>query len=87
MPHPRHDISRYLEEITKPVIIKKLPDQLEKCKEFKFRIAKMLKFTTADVSIRITYCLFPSNRSSIVKKILKNRLPIMRNFWLIMLFK
>lgn len=46
MPHPRHDIARYLEEITKPVIIKELPDPVENCLKLKTNIAKSLKFST-----------------------------------------
>ena len=28
MPHPRHEIARHLEELTKPVIIKEIPDPI-----------------------------------------------------------
>ena len=48
VPHPRHDIARYLEEITKPVLIKELPDPTELCLQQKSRIAKTLKFSTSN---------------------------------------
>ena len=51
MPKPRHDIARYLEEITKPVLIKEIPDPTEKCAEAKNRIALRLKFNTDTVHI------------------------------------
>lgn len=46
MPKPRHDIARYLEEITKPVIVKELSDPVEKCIETKKIITDRLKFGT-----------------------------------------
>jgi len=46
MPHPRHDIARYLEEITKPVLIKELPDPIDRCIRNKSSLAKSLKFST-----------------------------------------
>jgi hypothetical protein len=49
MPHPRHDIARHLEELTKPVIIKELPDPVEMCLDQKYRIAKRLKFSINEV--------------------------------------
>ncbi|RNA24251.1 charged multivesicular body 1a [Brachionus plicatilis] len=44
MPKPRHDIARYLEEITKPLIVKELPDPIETCIQSKLNIKKKLKF-------------------------------------------
>lgn len=46
MPHPRHDIARYLEEITKPVLIKEIKDPIDGCLTYKSRLAKSLKFST-----------------------------------------
>lgn len=46
MPKPRHDIARYLEELTKPVIIKQLPDPIETCFKSKLNIIKNLKMGT-----------------------------------------
>ena len=51
MPHPRHEIARHLEELTKPVIIKELPDPIEMCLDQKSRIAKRLKFSSNQVHI------------------------------------
>lgn len=48
VPHPRHDIARYLEEITKPVLIREVPDVVKKCTESKNRIAQNLKFSTKE---------------------------------------
>lgn len=48
MPKPRHDIARYLEEITKPVLIRELPDPVEQCYEAKKKISKRLKFDTEE---------------------------------------
>ena len=53
-PHPRHDIARYLEEITKPIIIRELPDPIERCLASNSRIAKNLKFSTKEVSLNLT---------------------------------
>lgn len=44
MPKPRHDVARFLEEITKPVIIRELPDPVEKCAQSKSNLSKILKF-------------------------------------------
>ena len=49
-PRPRHEIPRFLEEITKPVIEREVPDPIEKCIGFKSDNAKRLKLSTNDVS-------------------------------------
>ncbi len=49
MPKPRHDIARYLEEITKPILIREVSDPIEKCVEAKNRVASKLKFNTDNV--------------------------------------
>jgi hypothetical protein len=46
MPHPRHDIARYLEEITKPVLIKEIPDPIDGCLSNKSHLASSLKLST-----------------------------------------
>jgi hypothetical protein len=51
MPHPRHEIARHLEELTKPVIIKEIPDPIEICLDQKSRIAKRLKFSSNEVCL------------------------------------
>lgn len=51
MPKPRHEVARYIEEITRPVIIRELPDQVEKCVENKSFVAKNLKFSTSEVLV------------------------------------
>lgn len=43
-PKPRHDIARYLEELTKPVIIRHIPDPVETCVESKSNLRTKLKF-------------------------------------------
>ena len=43
-PKPRHDVARFLEDITKPVIIRELPDPVESCAGSKTLLAKNLKF-------------------------------------------
>ncbi len=42
-PRPRHYIARYLEEITKPVIIRQLPDTIALCSEFKEKQQRRVK--------------------------------------------
>ena len=49
MPKPRHDIARYLEDITKPMLIKEIPNPVDRCVEAKSRIGSRLKFSTNDV--------------------------------------
>ncbi|CAF0745175.1 unnamed protein product [Brachionus calyciflorus] len=44
MPKPRHDVARYLEELTKPVIVRELPDPVEMCSKSKAQIANNLRF-------------------------------------------
>ncbi len=51
-PKPRHDIPRFLEEITKPVIVRQLPDQVDLCAKYKKNTDKIFKFTTESVSMR-----------------------------------
>lgn len=48
-PRPRHEVARYLEEITKPIIVRQVPDQVEQCLSYKARNARILKQTTNDV--------------------------------------
>ncbi len=43
MPKPRHEIARYLEEITKPVLIRELADPVEQAFKDKQRLANKLK--------------------------------------------
>lgn len=43
MPKPRHDIARYLEELTKPIVTKQLPDPIDTCFKSKINIRKNLK--------------------------------------------
>lgn len=48
-PRPRHEVARYLEEITKPIIVRQVPDQVEQCLSYKARNSRILKQTTNDV--------------------------------------
>lgn len=48
MPHPRHDTARYLEEITRPVLVRQVPDPIDTCVAQKAHIAKTLKFSTRE---------------------------------------
>jgi hypothetical protein len=50
IPRPRHELLRYLEEITKPVINKQFPDPTEKCKEYNDSLDHTFKVTTKSVS-------------------------------------
>jgi hypothetical protein len=50
IPRPRHELLRYLEEITKPVLIKQLPDPTEKCKKYNDSLDHTYKITTKSVS-------------------------------------
>lgn len=52
-PRPRHEILRYLEEITKPVIIKQLPDQTTKCAIHHDRMKNKLKTNTDSVCFNL----------------------------------
>jgi hypothetical protein len=60
MPKPRHEIARYLEEITKPVLPKFRENPIENCIYIKKRIAKSLKFTTKSA---IDFEVFLSNHA------------------------
>jgi len=46
MPKPRHDTARYLEEITKPILVRELPDPIDMCLKDKQRLANTLKINT-----------------------------------------
>ena len=56
-PKPRHDIARFLEEITKPEIIKEIPNPVDKCVELKKSVAKALKFGSTEVNGQATWPL------------------------------
>lgn len=66
MPHPRHDIARYLEEITKPVIVKEIADPIERCLMLKSNIAKNLRFSSKEVKIIFHYFF---SKFNLLKKI------------------
>lgn len=49
-PKPRHDIARFLEEITQPVLIRQIPDRVKTCEGWKSNLEKKFKTTTDTVS-------------------------------------
>lgn len=53
-PKPRHDIGRYLEELTRPVIIRQIPDIAEQCEKQRKYHEKNYKTTTDTVSFKQT---------------------------------
>ena len=50
-PKPRHEIARFLEEITMPTIVKEIPDKTLACFTYKNYAAKNLKFSTEYVIV------------------------------------
>jgi hypothetical protein len=51
-PKPRHDIGRYLEELTRPVIVRQIPDAAIQSEKDRQYFEKRFKTTTDTVSFK-----------------------------------